>query len=230
MKVIGLIGGLSWKSTAEYYRLLNEITNEKLGGHHSCECVLYSVDFDEIVKLQRRGDWQEITEIMTEAARKLENADADMIVICANTMHKIADEIEDEVTIPIVHIADAVAVEVKEKNLQKIGLLGTKDTMEHDFYKNRIKHIYDIDVISPDKRDIITIHRIIFDELVHGIIKEDSKKRYLEIIKKLTDNGAEGIILGCTEIPMLIKQSDIEIPVFDTVRLHVEKAIEFAIA
>ncbi len=230
MKVIGLIGGLTWKSTAEYYRLLNEITNKKLGGHHSCECIIYSVDFDEIQRLQKRGDWQEITKIMTGTARKLEKADADMLLICANTMHKIADEIEDKVNIPLVHIADAVAVEVKEKNLQKIGLLGTKHTMEHDFYKNRIKHIYDIDVISPDNRDMITIHRIIFDELIFGIFKKDSKKRYLEIINKLKDKGAEGIILGCTEIPILIKQSDVNIPVFDTIRLHVEKAIEFAIA
>lgn len=230
MKVIGLIGGLTWKSTAEYYRLLNEITNEKLGGHHSCECIIYSLDFDEIQKLKKRGDWQEITEIMTKAARKLEKADVDMLLICANSLHKIADEIEDKINIPLVHIADAVAVEVKEKNLQKIGLLGTKNTMEQDFYKNRIKHIYDIDVISPEGRDMITINRIIFDELIYGIAKENSKKKYLEIINKLKDKGAEGIILGCTEIPILIKQSDINIPVFDTIRLHVEKAISFAIA
>ncbi|MCD4793076.1 MAG: aspartate/glutamate racemase family protein [Bacteroidales bacterium] len=230
MKVIGLIGGMTWKSTSVYYQLLNEITNEKLGGRHSCECILYSVDFDEIERLQHRGDWQQLADIMSKAAGKLEKAGADMIVICANTMHKTADEIEDRVNIPVVHIADAVAVEVKEQNLQKIGLIGTKFIMEHDFYKNRIKKTFDIDVISPKGRDMITIHRIIFDELIYGTVKEESKKRYLEIINKLTERGAEGIILGCTEISILLNQSDINIPIFDTIRIHVEKAVEFAIA
>lgn len=230
MKIIGLIGGMTWKSSMVYYQLLNEITNEKLGDRHSCECIMYSVDFDEIERLQRRGDWQQLADIMSKTARKLEKAGADMIVICANTMHKIVNEIEDEVNIPIIHIADAVAVKVKAQNLKKIGLLGTKFTMEHGFYKNRIKDIFDIEVISPDSRDMVTVNRIIYDELVFGIIKEDSKKKYLEIVNKLTDKGAEGIILACTEIPLLIKQSDINIPVFDTIRIHVEKAIEFAIA
>lgn len=230
MKIIGLIGGMTWKSSMVYYQLLNEITNEKLGDRHSCECIMYSVDFDEIERLQRRGDWQQLADIMSKTARKLEKAGADMIVICANTMHKIVNEIEDEVNIPIIHIADAVAVKVKAQNLKKIGLLGTKFTMEHGFYKNRIKDIFGIEVISPDSRDMVTVNRIIYDELVFGIIKEDSKKKYLEIVNKLTDKGAEGIILACTEIPLLIKQSDINIPVFDTIQIHVEKSIEFAIA
>lgn len=230
MKKIGLVGGMTWNSTLEYYKLLNTIINKKLGSHHSCECIIYSVDFDEIEKLQKRGDWQEISSIICNTAEKLEKIGADMVLICSNMIHKIADDVEDDINIPLIRITDAVAVEIKKQGLKKVGLLGTKHTMEHSFFKDRVNKIYDIEIITPDNRDIIAINRIIFEELAKGKVLKESKNRFLEIIQKMRENGAEGIIMGCTEIPMMLDQADADIPLFDTVLIHVHKAVEFAVS
>jgi aspartate racemase len=229
MKVIGLLGGMSWESSLEYYRILNEIVKERLGGLHSAKCILYSVDFEEIENLQHQGKWDELTKIMIESAQNLEKAGADMVLICTNTMHKMANEVQKELKIPLLHIADAAAQKVKEMNLKKVGLLGTKYTMEQDFYKGRIKKKYDIDVIIPnlDEREIV--HDVIFNELCLGKIKEESKEQYKKIIQNLIHKGAEGIILGCTEIPLLINQEDFDVPIFDTTMIHCHAAIDHAL-
>ena len=229
MKVIGLLGGMSWESSLEYYRILNEIVKERLGGLHSAKCILYSVDFEEIENLQHQGKWDELTKIMIESAQNLEKAGADMVLICTNTMHKMANEVQKELKIPLLHIADAAAQKVKEMNLKKVGLLGTKYTMEQDFYKGRIKKKYDIDVIIPDLDEREIVHDVIFNELCLGKIKEESKEQYKKIIQNLIHKGAEGIILGCTEIPLLINQEDFDVPIFDTTMIHCQAAVDHAL-
>jgi len=228
MKTIGLIGGMSWESSAEYYRIINEEVNRRLGGVHSAKVILYSFDFAEIEELQHRGEWEKLTQVMIDAARRLENAGAEVLLICTNTMHKMFDQVQENVKVPMIHIADATAGEIMKKGLKKVGLLGTKFTMEGDFYRKRFeKHGIETIIPSEDEREVI--HRIIYDELVVGIIRDESRKKYLEIIENLKQLGAEGMVLGCTEIPLLIKQEHVDIPVFDTTRIHALKAVDFAL-
>ena len=229
MKTIGLVGGLSWESSKEYYRIINETVNERLGGLHSAKCMLYSLDFAEIRKIQQTKGYDEVTKILIDAAQRLEAAGADIVVICANTMHKFVPEIQRRIHVPIIHIADATAEKILEKGLKKVGLLGTKMTMEEDFYKGRIRERFGIDVLVPDKDERDFIERVIFDELCVGKMNPSSKERFKEIIGNLVDSGAEGIILGCTEIPLLIKQEDVNVPVFDTTEIHAKAAVEFAL-
>ena len=229
MKTIGLIGGMSWESSLEYYRIVNETVKEKLGGLHSCKCLMYSVDFGVIEALQHQNKWDELTKLMIEAAQNLKHGGADFIVICTNTMHKMAPEIETATGLNVLHIADVTGAAISKNQIQKVGLLGTRFTMEGDFYKKRLKDNYDIEVIIPEDTDRQIIHDIIYNELCLGIIKDDSRQKYINIINKLCANGAEGIILGCTEIPLLIKQSDVLIPVYDTTKIHAESAVDFAL-
>ena len=229
MKTIGLIGGMSWESSLEYYRIVNETVKEKLGGLHSCKCLMYSVDFGVIEALQHQNKWDELTKLMIEAAQNLKHGGADFIVICTNTMHKMAPEIEHFTGLNVLHIADVTGAAISKNQIQKVGLLGTRFTMEGDFYKKRLKDNYDIEVIIPEDADRQIIHDIIYNELCLGIIKDDSRQKYIDIINKLCANGAEGIILGCTEIPLLIKQSDVLIPVYDTTKIHAESAVDFAL-
>ena len=229
MKTIGLIGGMSWESSLEYYRIVNETVKEKLGGLHSCKCLMYSVDFGVIEALQHQNKWDELTKLMIEAAQNLKHGGADFIVICTNTMHKMAPEIEHATGLNVLHIADVTGAAISKNQIQKVGLLGTRFTMEGDFYKKRLKDNYDIEVIIPEDADRQIIHDIIYNELCLGIIKDDSRQKYINIINKLCANGAEGIILGCTEIPLLIKQSDVLIPVYDTTKIHAESAVDFAL-
>jgi aspartate racemase len=230
MKTIGFIGGMSWESTLEYYRIINETVKTKLGGLHSAKCILYSVDFAEIELLQRQGKWPEAAQVLVGAAQSLERAGAELIVVCTNTMHKVADDIQAHTHIPLLHIADATAQQVKAAGIQKIGLLGTRYTMEEDFYKGRLARNFGLDVIIPDAPEREIVHRVIYDELVVGTIRQTSKDQYMEIIARLVDQGAQGIILGCTEIGMLIHPEDCRVPLFDTTRIHAEAAAEFALA
>lgn len=229
MKTIGLIGGLSWESTSVYYEYINRSIQQQLGGIHSAKCLLYSFDFEEIAKLQREGEWEIATKKMIEVAKIVENGGADLIAICTNTMHLMANEVQEAINVPLIHIVDCVVEEIKAKNISKVGLLGTRFTMEQSFYKDRlIKN--DIDVIIPDEEDRQTVHDVIFGELCKGTINETSKEAYLTIINKLVESGAEGIILGCTEIPLLIQQNDTCIPLFDTTALHANKMVQKALA
>lgn len=229
MKTIGLIGGMSWESSLEYYKIVNETVKEKLGGLHSCKCLMYSVDFGVIEALQHQNKWDELTKLMIEAAQNLKHGGADFIVICTNTMHKMAPEIETATGLNVLHIANVTGAAISKDQIQKVGLLGTRFTMEGDFYKKRLKDNYDIEVIIPEDADRQIIHDIIYNELCLGLIKDDSRQKYINIINKLCANGAEGIILGCTEIPLLIKQSDVLIPVYDTTKIHAESAVDFAL-
>ena len=228
LKTIGLIGGMSWESTATYYKIINETVKEKLGGLHSAKCILYSVDFQEIEECQANGNWEKSGEILGEAAYNLEKAGADFIVICTNTMHKVVNQIKERISIPILHIAKMTAEKILEKGLKNIALLGTKYTMEQDFYKSKLIE-KGINVIIPDKNDIETINEVIYDELCLGSINFNSKKKFLEIVDKLRSKGAEGIILGCTEIGLLIKNEDTDVPLFDTAIIHAEQAAMYSI-
>jgi len=228
LKTIGLIGGMSWESSAMYYRLLNEKVQQQLGGLHSAKCILYSVDFQEIEHYQANGQWQNAGEILGEAARSLEKAGADFIVICTNTMHKVIDIIETNITIPILHIADATAVQIQQASIQTIALLGAKYTMEQEFYKTRIEQA-GINVIVPNEEERTVINRIIYEELCLGKIEPTSKETYLQVIANLVKSGAQGIILGCTEIGLLIQQEDVLVPVFDTTIIHALAAVEKAL-
>jgi len=230
MKTIGLIGGMSWESSLEYYRIINETVRTKLGGLHSAECVMYSVDFAPIEALQRQGRWQESARPLVAAARSVERAGADFVVLCTNTMHKLADEIQAHIDIPFLHIADATARKVKAAELTRIGLLGTRFTMEEDFYKNRLSQKYGLDVIIPDDEERKIVHRVIYDELVLGNIRAESRAQYLRIIAQLVQSGAEGIILGCTEIGLLVRGEDSHVPLFDTTKIHAVAAVEYALA
>lgn len=229
MKTIGLIGGMSWESSLEYYRIINETAKLKLGGFHSAQCLMYSVDFQEIETLQHENKWDELTHVMINIAEKLKIGGADFIVICTNTMHKMASDIESKVGIKVLHIAEATGEEIVQKGMKKVGLLGTKFTMEEDFYKKVLKQRYNIEVVIPDENEREIIHDIIYNELCKGVINEVSKEKYINIINNLALKGAQGIVLGCTEIPLLIKQEDVRIPVFDTTRIHAISAVEFAL-
>ncbi|MBW2078552.1 MAG: aspartate/glutamate racemase family protein [Deltaproteobacteria bacterium] len=229
MKTIGLIGGMSWESSAEYYRIMNETVKEELGGLHSVKCILYSVDFEEIAALQHKGEWIELTKLMIDFARRLEDAGADFIVITTNTMHKMAEEVQGNIHIPLLHIADATAEKIIEKGVHTPGLLGTKFTMEEDFYKGRLREKYELEVIVPTDTDRNAVDEIIYNELCVGIIKQASKEKFQEVIKGLVSNGADGVILGCTEIPLLISQEDVDVPLFDTTTIHSRAAVELAL-
>jgi len=229
MKTIGLIGGMSWESSIEYYRIINETAKAKLGGLHSAKSMMYSVDFAEIEILQHQGKWAEAAQMLIDAARNLENGGADFIVLCTNTMHKVAEDIQATVKIPLLHIADATAQLVKDSGIQKIGLLGTRFTMEEEFYKGRLSQKYGLRVIVPNAQEREIVHRVIYDELVVGNIQEHSKEQYIGIIEQMVSQGAEGVILGCTEIGLLVHQEDSRVPLFDTTRIHAEAAVEYAL-
>ncbi len=220
MKTIGLIGGMSWESTQEYYRFLNEGVKEKLGGLSSAKILLYSFNFQEIEELQHRGQWDALTHEMVEAARKLQQGGADIIAICTNTMHKMAPEIEEAIDIPLLHIADAAGREIERMCIKRVALLGTNFTMTGDFYSGRLMEKFGIEVVVPEEEERKVVHNIIYDELCRGIIREESREAYIQIIEGLKDRGAEGVILGCTEIPLLIGDGDVSIPVFDTTKIH----------
>ena len=229
MKTIGLIGGMSWESSIEYYRIINQEVSNSLGGLHSAKSVMVSVDFAEIEKLQSEGRWQEATQAMIQAARQVQAGGADFVVICTNTMHKMAAEVQKEIDIPLLHIADATALVVKANGLRKIGLLGTRFTMEEDFYRGRLVEKHNLEVLIPNANDRAIIHRVIYDELVLGKIIPASRAEYLRIMESLVQNGAEGIILGCTEIGLLVKAEDSQVPLFDTTRIHAEAAVGMAL-
>ncbi len=229
MKTIGLIGGMSWESTADYYREINKRVKKKLGGLHSAKIVLYSVDFEPIAKLQHSGDWEATGGILADAARSVEAGGAEFILICTNTMHKVADQVEQAVDIPLLHIADATAEVLIENGVKKVGLLGTAFTMEQEFYKGRLSKMHGLDVIVPDTPDRKIIHDIIYQELCLGHIEQASKQEYIRIVNKLTEMGSQGIILGCTEIGMLLSQDDTKTPLYDTTIIHAEKAVDLAI-
>ncbi|KPC59855.1 aspartate/glutamate racemase family protein [Streptomyces chattanoogensis] len=229
MRTIGLLGGMSWESTAEYYRLLNELTRERLGGLHSARCVLYSVDFAEIERLQTEGRWDVAADVLAEAAKALEAAGADMLLICTNTMHKVADEVAAAVSVPLLHLADTTAAAVLGRGLRRVGLLGTAFTMEQDFYRGRLA-AQGLEVLVPDAVGRSTVHRVIYEELCVGVVREESRQAYQAIIKDLVAAGAEGIVLGCTEIELLISADDSPVPVFPTTRLHAEAAVSQALA
>lgn len=229
MKTIGLIGGMSWESSAVYYDLINKKVKKELGGHHSCDSIMLTVDFDEIVKLQHQGDWKTLDQMMAKAAMQLEKAGAELIVLCTNTMHLCTPAILDAINIPFLHIAEATAMAIEAQNLKKVALLGTKFTMEKEFYKEYIKENFGIEVIIPELEERDEVHRIIYNELVQGEIKEESREIYKNIISNLEHQGAQGVILGCTEIPLLISSSDVNIPIFDTTTIHAEKAVEWAL-
>ena len=230
MKIIGLIGGMSWESTAIYYQLINKEVKRRLGGLRSASLLLWSFDFEKIARLQEKADWQAATVKMVDAACRLRQAGAEAIVICTNTMHKMSAAIEEKSQLPVLHIVDAAAVAIQQKRLTKVALLATQFTMEQDFYKGRLKEMYQIDTIVPDLEDRKMIHHTIYQELCQSIIKEDSKNHYLKIIHQLMDKGAQGIILGCTEVGLLIKQQDVMVPVFDTTELHALSAVDFMLA
>lgn len=229
MKTIGLIGGMSWESSLEYYKIINETVKIKLGGLHSAKCLMYSVDFAEIEALQHQNKWDELTDIMVSSAENLKNGGADFIVICTNTMHKMANDIENKAGIKVLHIAEVTGEKIIQKGIKKVGLLGTKFTMEQDFYKKVLIDKFNIDVIIPDESEREIVHDVIYNELCKGIINDVSKEKFIKIINNLSLNGAEGVVLGCTEIPLLINQEDVNITVFDTTTIHAISAIEFAL-
>jgi aspartate racemase len=229
MKTIGLIGGMSWESSIEYYRIINQTVRARLGGLHSAKSVMVSVDFAEIETLQRDGKWDEATQMMIDAAQNVQNGGADLVIICTNTMHKMADEVQRSLQIPLLHIADATAQQVKAQGLKKVGVLGTRFTMEEDFYRGRLVNKHGLEVIIPDEEEREIIHRVIFDELCMGEAKQSSKEQYISIMEHLVSNGAEGIILGCTEISLLVKDDDSTVPLFDTTQIHAEAAVEYAL-
>ena len=230
MKTIGLLGGMSWESTVEYYRLINEGIKSKLSGLHSAQIAMYSVDFEPIEQLQKSGEWESSGEILADAAKKIESAGADFLLICTNTMHKVAQQIEAAIQIPLIHIADATAEELIKNNMQSVGLLGTVFTMEQDFYKGRLQDKFGLNVVIPEKADREIVHKVIYQELCLGNVQTDSRNEYLRIIKDLSEQGAQAVILGCTEIGILVKQSDTEIKLLDTTAIHAQKAVEMAIS
>ncbi len=228
MKTIGFVGGLSWVSSLDYYRLFNEITNQRLGGNEAAKIAMYSVNYGEIVTLTHKGDWDEITRIITDAAKKVEAAGATCVLLGANTMHHVAERVQEKISIPLLHIADVTAKAIQQKGINKVALLGTRYTMQFDFYKYKLAR-YGIETIIPGADGIEFVNNAIYNELGKGKFLAETKQGFLEIIDKLSDEGAQGAILGCTEIPMLIKQSDTSLPVFDTTLLHATAAVDFAL-
>ncbi len=229
MKTIGLIGGMSWESSNEYYRIINQTVNERLGGVHSAKSLMYSFDFADIEALQREEDWDQMTEAMIKAAQTLEQGGADILVICTNTMHRMAGEVQSAVSIPLLHIADAAAQAIKAQDIDTVSLLGTRFTMEDDFYRLRLEEKHGLKILIPPESDRETVHRVIYDELVKGQMRDSSRKTFVKIIKNLQTQGAKGVILGCTEIPLLVKQDDVAIPLFDTMTLHAQAAVDWAL-
>ncbi len=229
MKTIGLLGGMSWESTLEYYRAINQGVKERLGGLHSAKIVMVSVDFDPIEKLQHQGDWEGTADILSRAARDIEAAEADFFLICTNTMHKVAPQVQSRVTIPLIHIADATAQVIRKKGINTVGLLGTAFTMEQDFYKGRLETGFGLKVVTPGKADRQIVHDVIYRELCLGKIKESSKAQYLRIIDELAGRGAQAVILGCTEIGLLVGQDDTRVPLLDTTAIHAAKAVCLAV-
>lgn len=229
MKTIGLIGGLSWESSAEYYRMINQGIRDARGGVHSARLLMYSFDFQEIKNLQHDDKWDELAEKMVQTAKNLKEAGADFIAICSNTMHKMAELIEREADIPLLHIADPAGEAIVAQGLSKVALLGTAFTMEQPFYQQRLQDKFGLEIVIPDEKDRNVVHSVIYDELVKGIITEKSRRHYVEIIKRLAGGGAQGVILGCTEIMLLVKPEDSPIPLFDTTALHAQKAVEWAL-
>lgn len=228
MKTIGLLGGMSWESTLEYYRIINETTKQRLGKLHSAKIAMVSVDFEPIEVLQHQGDWEATAKILEHSAKNVERAGADFLLICTNTMHKVAPQIEQNIDIPILHIADATGEALVKDGVKKVGLLGTGFTMEQDFYKNRLKENFELDVVVPNSDDRAIIHKIIYEELCLGKIEESSKQNYINIINKLVEDGCEAIILGCTEIGLLVKKNDVDIPLYDTAYIHAKAAVQMA--
>ncbi len=230
MKVIGLIGGMSWNSTLEYYRIINELVAQRLGGFHSARLILYSLDFDEIERAQCEARWEDAAHILAEASKALKRAGADFVVICTNTMHKVADIVAEKAGLPLVHIVDATGNAISERGLHRIGLLGTGFVMKEPFYQERLRKRFGIEVLVPGEDDMATIHRIIYDELCKGRVKTSSRRICANVISRLVSKGAEGVVLGCTELPLLIRSSDVDVPVFDTTWLHAEAAVNLALA
>ena len=230
MKVIGLIGGMSWNSTLEYYRIINESFTRRLGGLHSARLALYSLDFDEIQRAQHEGRWDDITRVLVDAGNAVKRAGADFLVICTNTMHKVADDVEEKVGLPLLHIVDVTGDAIRERGLHQIGLLGTRFVMTEPFYQERLRDRFAIELLVPGKDDTDTIHQIIYNELCEGKIKASSRRVCADIMSRLVNEGAEGIVLGCTELPLLIQPDDIHAPIFDTTRLHAEAAVNLALA
>jgi aspartate racemase len=229
MQTIGLIGGMSWESTAEYYRIINERVKERLGGLHSARIVLYSVDFAEIEELQQREDWQQATALMVDAAQRVKAGGADFLVICTNTMHRMANEIEQQSGLPVLHIADSTAFAINEAGVSVVGLLGTRYTMEQDFYRGRLEATHGLRVVVPEIDDRVFVHDVIYDELCLGVTRDESRHRYLEIIKGLTGRGAGAVILGCTEIGLLVGSNDTDALLFDTTQIHARAAADRAV-
>lgn len=227
MRTIGAIGGMSWESSLEYYRIINQEIKKSLGGLSSARMILYSLDFSEISKLQHEDKWEDLTKILIKVAKDLELMGAEGIVICTNTMHLLVEEMEKEISIPIIHIVDETGKKINEQKLKKVGLLGTIYTMDKPLYKEKLMNKYNIETITPSIEDKKEINRIIYEELVIGKIKELSKEKFIQIIQKLVENGAEGIILGCTEIPLLVNKEDVNIPIFDTTLIHANAAVNF---
>jgi aspartate racemase len=229
MLTIGMLGGMSWESSAEYYRLANELVRERLGGLHSAKCILLSVDFADIEALQAGGSWDEAGRLLADAAERLEAAGADLLLLCTNTMHKVADQVEAAVEIPLLHLADATAAAIQEAGLKTVGLLGTAFTMEQDFYRDRLQS-HGLTVLVPEANDRAMVHSVIYDELCLGVVTDASRAAYVGVIDRLVEAGAQGVVLGCTEIELLISQADSPVPVFPTTRLHVQAAVDRALA
>jgi aspartate racemase len=230
MKVIGLVGGMSWNSTLEYYRIINESFTRRLGGLHSARLVLYNLDFDDIQRAQHEGHWDDLTGVLVDAGNAVKRAGADLLVICTNTMHKVTDDVEEKVGLPLLHIVDVTGDAIRERRLHRIGLLGTRFVMTEPFYQERLRNHFAVEVLVPGEDDIDTIHQIIYNELCDGKIKASSRRVCADIMSRLVDEGAEGIVLGCTELPLLVQPSDIHAPIFDTTRLHAEAAVNLALA
>jgi len=229
IKTIGLIGGMSWESSAEYYRIINERITRRLGEAHSAKIIMFSIDFFELCQLSKQNKWDEAATMMIDAAKKLEICGANFLAICANTMHKVSDEVEKNISIPLIHITDKTAEKIMTAGIKKVGLLGTKITMEEAFYRHRLKEKYNIDTITPNEADRDVIQGVIFEELCMGVVKDTSREKFKTIIQSLSKQGAQAVILGCTELTLLIKQADTNIPLFDTTKIHAEAIADYAI-
>jgi aspartate racemase len=230
MKTIGLIGGMTWHSTADYYRFINEGVQKRLGGNASARLVLWSMEFAEIEAFQETDNWERMTDLMVDAARRVEAAGAECVVVCANTMHRTAEAIEAAVKIPLLHVADATAAEIRRQGLASVGLLGTRYTMEMEFYRKRLEEKHGLVVLVPEPAERRLVHSVIYHELARGVVKDESLRSYLEVMDRLARRGAQGIILGCTEIPLLIKPKDTPLPLFDTTALHSQAAVDFSLS